>query len=180
MKKAYLYFLLPLIGLLAFGAFYWQFSASYEQRQEERAAVERQKKEAKLQEDARNREKAVFEAKAAQDKRKAEKAAKEARDAKDRDDRDLANQARRKAQADADKLEIQVKSLAKEIEETKKEIKEIEENKARAIAEEKFLKEYIKMAEANRASLLSIVEKIDAADKAAEAAAKEAAAAKKK
>jgi hypothetical protein len=180
MKKAYLYFLIPLLGLAAFGAVYWQFSSGYEQRQEQRARAERQKKEAKLQEDARNREKAVMEAKEAQEKRRAEKAAKEARDTKDKEDRELAKQALRKAQIDSDKLDGQVRRLTKEIDETKKEIAKIEDEKTRSVSEEKFLKEYVKQAEANRANLLAVVEKIDAADKAAEAAAKEAAAAAKK
>lgn len=182
MKKAYLYFLVPLVGLALFGAVYWQFSSGYEKRQEERAAAERAKKEAKVQEENRNRLKAVEEAKIAQDKRKAEKAAREARDAKDKEDRELANQARRKAQADAEKIESQAKRLGKEIEEAKKENQQIEETKARSIADETFLRTYIKQVEANRASLMTVVEKIEAADKAAELRAKEeaAAAAKKK
>jgi preprotein translocase subunit SecF len=182
MKKAYLYFLVPLVGLALFGAVYWQFSSGYEKRQEERMAAERQKKDAKVQEENRNRMKAVEEAKIAQDKRKAEKAVKEARDTKDKEDRELAVQARRKAQNDTEKLESQSKRIAKEIEEAKKEIQVIEETKARSIADETFLKTYIKQVESNRAGLLTVVEKIEAADKAAEARAKEeaAAAAKKK
>lgn len=182
MKKAYLYFLVPLVGLVLFGAVYWQFSNGYEKRQEDRATADRQKKEAKIQEENRNRLKAVEEAKIAQDKRKAEKAAKEARDTKDKEDREIAKSARDKSRADADKIESQAKRLGKEIEEAKKEIQQIEETKARSVADETFLKIYIKQVEANRASLLTVVEKIDAADKAAEARAKEeaAAAAKKK
>lgn len=180
MKKAYLYFLIPLLGLVAFGAVYYQFSSGYEQRQQQRIDADRKKKEAKLQQDAENRAKAVQEAKEAQEKRRAEKAAKEAREAKEKEDRDLARQALRKATADSDKLETQVKRLGKEIDETKKEIQKIEEEKTRSVSEENFLKEYVKKAEANRASLLTVVEKIDAADKAAEAAAKAAEAAAKK
>lgn len=176
MKKAYLYFLLPLVGLIAFGVFYWQFSSGYEQKQEKMKTEERAKKEAKLMEDAKNREKAAYEAIAAADKRKAAKAEKDAQEAKNQEDRLLANQARGKAQADAAKLEDQAKRLGKEIDERKKEIQKIEEDKARTLAEETFLKDYVKKAEANRTSLLVVVEKIDAADKAAEAAAKEAAA----
>lgn len=179
MKKTYLYFLIPLLGLIAFAVVYWQFSAGYEQRLEEKAAAVQKQKQAKLDQDNRDRERAVLEAKAAQDKRKAEKAAKEAREAQEKEDREAAKQALRKSQVDADKLETQVKRLGKEIEETKQVIGKIEDEKKRAIAEETFLKEYVKKTVANQANLLAVVEKIDAADKAAEAAQKAAEAAAK-
>ena len=160
MKKAYIYFLVPLVGLIAFGAVYWQFNAGYAQRQADRLAAERQKREAKLNEDQRNRERAVAEAKIAQDKRKAEKAAKDAQEAKDAEEHEAAVQARRKALNDADKAEGQVVRLKKEIGETNDEIKKIDEEKRRASAEIGFLKDFVKQQETNRLQLIGVLEKI--------------------
>lgn len=179
MKKAYLYFLFPLLGLIIFAVFYWQFSAGYEKRLEEKAAAVRKVKEDKLQQDNLDRQKAVLEAQKAQDERKAAKAAKEARELQEKEERALATQALRKAEIDADKLAAQVTRLGKEIEETKAQIAKIEDEKRRAVTEENFLKEYVKKTVGNQASLLAVVEKIDAADKAIEAAAKVAEAAAK-
>jgi hypothetical protein len=175
MKKAHIYFLLPLLGVLAFGGFYWRFSSGYEADLAQKAAVVKAAKEAKLAEDQRNREKAYMDAKENADRRKAEKAARDAKDAKDRDDRDIALAARVKARNDSDKLEGQVGRLKKDIEDTNKEIKIIEDDKRRSLAEEAFLKDFVKKAEANRAQLSTVLEKIAAADKAAEDAAKAAA-----
>jgi serine phosphatase RsbU (regulator of sigma subunit) len=177
MKKAYVYFLVPLVGLALFGGLYWQFSSGYEKRLEEKAAVAKKNVEDKLLKEAHDREKAVNDALAAQTKRKAEKAAKEAQKAKEDEEREAATQVYRKTVTEADKLEVQVKRLTKELDDTKAEIAKIEEDKRRFVADAAFLKEYVKKAEANRASLTTVLEKIAAADKAAEDAAKAAAAA---
>ena len=175
MKKTYLYFLLPLVGLALFGVVYYQFSKDYEVNAEKREAAARATKEAQVEEENRNRTKAMDEALAAKKKRDAEKEARAARDAKDKEDRELAEQNRRKAQNDADKLEAQAKRIAGEIELAKKEIQKTEEEKAKLVTEETFLKDYVKQVVSNRANLQAVVEKIDAADKAIEAAAREAA-----
>src|SRR3954466_491769 len=137
MKKAYLYFLIPLVGLALFGAVYWNFASKFEENQARAEAEVRKKKQDQVDQLNRDREKALTEAKIAQDKRKAEKAAREARDAKDKEDRELAEQARRKAAKDADKLEEQAKRLAGDIEIAKKENEKIEADKAHLLAEEK-------------------------------------------
>ena len=59
MKKSYIYFLVPLIGLIAFGAVYWNFSAGYEAELAEKARIQREAKEEKLRDEAKNREKAI-------------------------------------------------------------------------------------------------------------------------
>jgi colicin import membrane protein len=173
MKKAYLYFLLPLVGLALFGAVYYQFSRTYEQKAEAREAAVRAKRDAQVEEENRNRTKAMEEAIAAKKKRDAEKEVRLAREAKDKEDRELAEQNLRKARADADKLEAQAKRIAGEIELAKKELQKTEEDKAKLVNEEAFLKDYVKQVVSNRANLQAVVEKIDAADKAIEAAAKE-------
>ena len=59
MKKSYIYFLVPLIGLIAFGALYWNFSEGYEAELAERERIIRVEKEEKLKAEAKNREKAI-------------------------------------------------------------------------------------------------------------------------
>ena len=62
MKKSYIYFLVPLIGLIAFGALYWNFSQGYEAELAERERIVRVQKEEKLKAEAKNREKAIKDA----------------------------------------------------------------------------------------------------------------------
>jgi len=113
MKKNYIYFLAPLVGLLIFGAVYWNFSKGLAAREAARIAAEKQKKEDKLRKQARDNEQAIKEALAAQAKRKAEREAKEAKDKADKEARALAVEARDKADRDARKLTQQVERLEK-------------------------------------------------------------------
>ncbi|MCR6656056.1 MAG: hypothetical protein NVV63_09610 [Opitutus sp.] len=70
MKKTYVYFLVPLIGLIAFGAVYWNFNSEFEAKEEAKKAAIRKAKEDKLREEAKNREIAIKDALAAQERRK--------------------------------------------------------------------------------------------------------------
>lgn len=178
MKKSYIYFLVPLIGLIAFGAVYWNFSAGYEAKLADKARVQREAKEAKLREEAKNREKAIADALEAQERRKIEKAEKEAKQKADEETRALAIEAQRKAERDQQKLANQVERLEKEIKVEKEAIAKLEEDRKRAMEEENFLKTYVKQAEANTKSLTEVLDKIVAADAARAAA--EAQAAKSK
>lgn len=178
MKKSYIYFLVPLIGLIAFGAVYWNFSQGYEAKIAEKARLVRVAKEEKLKAEAQNREKAIKDAIAAQDRRKAEKAEKEAKEKADQEARQLALEARDKANRDQLKLAQQIERLEKDIKVEKEAIAKLEEDRKRAADEEQFLKTYVKQAEANTKSLTEVLDKINAADAARAAA--EALAAKSK
>lgn len=178
MKKSYIYFLVPLIGLIAFGALYWNFSQGYEAKIAEKARLVRVEKEEKLKTEAKNREKAIKDAIEAQERRKAEKAEKEAKEKADQEARQLALEARDKANRDQLKLAQQIERLEKDIKVEKEAIAKLEEDRKRAADEEQFLKTYVKQAEANTKSLTEVLEKINAADAARAAA--EALAAKSK
>jgi len=178
MKKSYVYFLVPLIGLCAFGALYWNFSAGYEAELARKARVVREAKDEKLRVEARNRETAIKDALLAQERRKLEKATKEAKEKADQDARQLAVEARDKANREQMKLAQQVDRLEKDIKVEKEAIAKIEEERKRAVDEEAFLKTYVKQAEANTKSLTEVLDKITAAD-AARAAADAVAAANK-
>lgn len=178
MKKTYIYFLFPLVGLIAFGALYWNFSQGYEAELAERERIIRVEKEEKLKAEAKNREKAIKDAIAAQERRKQEKAEKEAKDKADQEARQLALEARDKANRDQLKLAQQIERLEKDIKVEKEAIAKLEEERKRAADEEQFLKTYVKQAEANTKSLTEVLDKIIAADAARAAA--EALAAKSK
>ena len=178
MKKSYIYFLVPLIGLIAFGALYWNFSQGYEAKIAEKARLVRVEKEEKLKTEAKNREKAIKDAIEAQERRKAEKAAKEAKEQANQEARQLALEARDKANRDQLKLAQQIERLEKDVKVEEAAIAKLEEDRKRAADEEQFLKTYVKQAEANTKSLTEVLEKINAADAARAAA--EALAAKSK
>jgi colicin import membrane protein len=179
MKKTYVYFLVPILGLVAFAAVYWNFNRTYEAKLADRQRVIREQKEEKLRLEAKSREKAIQDALAAQEKRKAEKAAKEAKDQKDQEERQAAIEASRKADRDQQKLSLQVKSLQEQIKTEKDAIAKIQEEQKLAIEEQAFLKNYVKQAQSNQKSLNEVIDKIVAAD-AAKAAADALAAAKAK
>lgn len=179
MKKTYVYFLVPIVGLIAFAAVYWNFNRTYEAKLNERQRVIREQKEEKLRAEAKNREKAIQDALAAQEKRKAEKAAKEAKEQKQQEERQAAVEASRKADRDQQKLAQQVKVLEGEIKTEKETIAKIQEDQKLALEEQAFLKNYVKQAQANQKSLSEVIDKIVAAD-AARAAAEALAAAKAK
>ena len=73
MKKTYVYFLVPLIGLIAFGALYWNFSSEYEAREAAKKAAIRQERDEKLAKEAKDLELAIKDALASQERRKIEK-----------------------------------------------------------------------------------------------------------
>lgn len=178
MKKSYVYFLVPLLGLIAFGAVYWNFDAQYAEKEAAKQAAVRKGKEDKLAAEAKNREQAIKDALAAQERRKVERAAKEAKDKADQEARQLAIEARDKAHRDQLKLEQQRDRLLKDIKVEEELIAKLGEEHKHAIDEQKFLKEYVQQAEANTKSLASVLDRIAAAEAARAAA--EAAAAKAK
>lgn len=175
MKKSYVYFIAPLVGLGLFAGVYWKYASTYDARLEAAATAQRKIKEGKIHDENMLKKKAVEDAIAAQDRRKQEKALKEAKDQEDRDRRDHSVQARNKAKEDSRKFSDQVKRLDRDVEENKKEMAKIEEDKKHSVDEQAFLREYVKKAEANQKSLGIVLEKIAAADKAAEEAARAAA-----
>ena len=180
MKKTYVYFLVPLLGLIIFGAVYWNFNAGYEAKEAAKKAAVEQTKRAKLEKEAKDREIAIKDALAAQEKRKQEKAAKEAKDKADRDARQAALEARDKANRDQARLETQMHRLEADVKTEQDAIAKLQADKEEAVKQYNFLKDYVKQAQANTKQLYQVVEKIAAADAAKAAADAAAAAAKAK
>ena len=174
MKKSYLYFIAPILGVIIFAAVYWQYASTHEAKLEAAAKQRRIEREQKIAKENELKKEAVTAALKAQEERKKAKAEKEARDAKEKEDREKAIQARSKAREDSRKFADQVVRLKKEIDDNKKEIADIEADKKRSTDEMAFLREYVKKAEANTQSLRAVLDRIEAADKAAADAAKAA------
>ena len=179
MKKSYLYFIVPLILTAIFGVYYWRYASVYEDRIAKIEAEHKAELEKKRQDEAKAREKAIADAQAQTEKRKKEKAEKEARDAQEREERERAAQERNKAHEESRKFADRVKALQKEVVENKAEIAKIQESQKTLVDEEKFLRDYVKQADAVTQGLTTVIEKIDAADKARADAERAAAAAKK-
>ncbi|HND61602.1 MAG TPA: hypothetical protein PLB90_09000 [Opitutaceae bacterium] len=176
MKKSFVYVLAPIVGLIIFGAVYWNFSSTYEANEAAKALKVKQDKEAKALAQARANEQAIREANAGVLRRKAEREAKEAKEKKDRELRVAANDAKEKAYTDKEKFAKQVSRLESDIKIEKDAISKLEEERKRLVEEQAFLRVYVKQAEDNVKSLSTVIDKIAAADAARAAA--EAAAAK--
>jgi hypothetical protein len=179
MKKSLIYVLAPLIGLIIFGAIYWNFSAGYEAKEAAKAAVIRQARDAKVLEQARANEAAIKAANEGVAKRRAEREAKEAKDKRDHEARQAAVDARDKANTDRIKFNSQVTRLENDIKTEKDAITKLEDEKKKLTDELAFLRVYVKQADDNVKTLKTVLDKIAAAD-AARAAADAAAAAAEK
>jgi len=177
MKKTYVYFLVPLVGLVIFGAIYWNFSSGYDKHLQDLADAAKEAKQKKLEQSNQEKKKAYDEAVASSEHRKQEKAAKEKKDAEDAEAREQAMEARSKAQRDAFSLTQKIDRLTKDVEAAKKEIADIQDEKTKAIAEQAHLRTLVQMAQENAKGMQAVLQKIKDADDAAIAAAKAAAAA---
>lgn len=166
MKKTKIYFLVPILALVLFGGYYWNFRSQYQAHQAEIIATAKAKKEEKLREDEQARERAIKDAIDAQTQRKKERAERLALEQKQRDDRESADLDRDKAAQEADKLARQVEKLTKDVDDAKKEIAKLDADNQRQVDEISFLGEYVKKAEDNRSSLGQVLTKIQAADDA--------------
>jgi hypothetical protein len=177
MKKNKLYFVIPIIALVAFSAYYWNFSSQYEANEAAKVAAEKQVKLAKLEAEAVAREAAIHDALEAQKVRKAERVARDAKERQQKDDKENARLGAEKADQEAQKLERQTEKLEKDVAATKEEIAKIETEKTRSTEELAFVKQYTVTAKENQAKLADVLSKIQEADAAVARAAAAAAAA---
>jgi len=177
MKRTKVYFLVPIVALVLFYAYYWNFMSDYDAKQAAAAAVVKAKRIERLNVEAQMREKAIQEAIDEQKIRKQQKIDRDALERKQKDDKENAILIRDKADQDAQKLGRQVDRLQIEVKTAKEEIERIETENKRALEQEAFLKTYVTAAVENRDKLTQVLTKIDAAEKAAAKAALEAAAA---
>ncbi len=177
MNKVYI--IVPIILLAVFSGFYISFAKGYEAKiAAQEAKVEADKKE-KARQEVLNREKAIQVAIEAQAKRKQEREARERLEEQKRNDRQAAEDRRERAFSDQNRLADQKRRLEKDLAEVNEEVKKVEAEKTNLLAEQEFLKNYVKQAEANVKYYYDLLDKITQAEKARADAAAAAAAAKK-
>jgi colicin import membrane protein len=178
MKKSYIYMLVPVCGVILFSLFYIPFARNYDKHAADvlhEEAVERQKK---ADADAEARRDASIEANKNAELRRIERERKAAREKAEQDALNAAEAAAEKAHDDKQKFEDEVTDLTKQIKVEQTAIAAVERDKEDTLKEQDFLKTYVQQAEANRQNILSVLEKLAAAEKArADEAARKAAAA---
>lgn len=178
MKKAY--FLVPLIGVIVFAFFYWTALKDITANDLAQKRHAEEAKQKKAQDEMVAHEKAYKDAVAQAERRKKEKADREAKDQADREAREALLAERQKAFNDQEKLTRQIERQNKDIAVEKEEINKVEEQKKAFLSEQEFLKAYVKQAQDNQKGLEDVLNKIAAAEKAVQDAAKAAATAKAK
>jgi hypothetical protein len=177
MKKNYIYILVPICGLIIFSMFYIPFARHYEELQALKHHQELLDRQAKADAEAEARRQASIEANLNAERRKAEREARAARDQAEQNALDAAAAADTKAFNDKQKYEAEVTELKKEIKVEQAALATLATEKEDALKEQDFLKTYVQQAEINRQNILSLLEKLAAAEKArADEAARKAAA----
>jgi hypothetical protein len=175
MKKAYIFG--PLIGVLIFAFFYWNFTKEFAVKEQQKVADAKAAREASLKKEAADRKVAIDAALVLQAQRKKDKSEREAKDVADKEYRLKITDDRDRAFREQERLSKQAERLAKEVDTEKAAIAEIEKQKAFAVGEEGFLRQYVGQADANAKSLEGVLKAIQDADNARVAAAAAAAAA---
>ena len=174
MNKAYIIW--PLVGLLVFGAFYWNFNQGYVEREKEKARLEKVQKEERIRQDLERRKKAIEDATIAQQARHEARVAKEKKDQEANDLRAKLEERQQKAFDEVNRhLRPQLDRQKNEANAVKGEIAQLDLQKKQYVDEEAFIRKYTHQAEANLKTYYDLLEKIKAAEEAhalAEAAAK--------
>jgi hypothetical protein len=163
MKKLYVIF--PLIGVLVFGAFFWNFNSEIESREAAKKEAQRVEREGKQRADLEAKRKAIEEAIALQEKRKVEKADRQKRDEEEKQMQLDLKDASDRARDERDRVLRRVDQLKTEIGFEVATIKKIAEEKANLALEDQYLLNYVKLAEGNKATLEEVLTKIEKVDK---------------
>jgi hypothetical protein len=176
MNKIYL--IAPLVGMIAFGAYFYSFNSEYQAKQAAIKAEAAAKVKAKQEAEIKAREQAIKDAIETAAKRKKEREEKEAAEELKKKQRQELEDKRQLAFEERRKLRDQVERLKKDVQAVKDEIAKIEEERKRHLGEQDFLRTYVKQATANQKYYYDLLDKIAAAEKAkaeADAAAAKAA-----
>jgi hypothetical protein len=174
MNKAYIIW--PLLGLVVFGAVYWNFNQGFVEREKQKLVLAQKEKDERIRQDIDRRRAAAEAAIKAQQERTALRHAKEEQEQKANDIRNNLMERRQHAFDDVNRhLRPQLDRLKAEADSVKGEISQLELQKKQFVDEEAFIRKYTRAAEGNVKTYYDLLEKIQAAEKAhadAEAAAK--------
>ncbi|HEY4301636.1 MAG TPA: hypothetical protein VGM73_12230 [Candidatus Didemnitutus sp.] len=171
-----IYILVPLIALLIFGGFYYNFEKNFEAHVAERKAAEEKATKERVAAENATREKAFQDAIKAAEARKIEREKIAKLKEKKKQDRLDAEDHRQHTFDERNRLRDQVKRQKNDLDVVKAEIAKLDEQKAQSTKELTFLHEFVTKAESNQKYYYDLLDRIAAAD-AARAAAEAAAAA---
>lgn len=165
-----IYIIVPLLGCLLFGAYFWNFNTEYKEIEAKKKAAAVKAIKDKLIEDEKNRVIAYQNAIKAQEQRKKEKEERERIEEEKKKNRQDHEDRRERAFNERKKFREQVERLKKEVAAVEEDITKIEAEKKSHQDELVFLKDYVRQAESNVKYYYDLLEKIDAAEKARAAA----------
>jgi len=175
MNKAYIIW--PLIGLLVFGAFYWNFDQGWKIREHDKAVQAEKDKQDRIRADLERRKKAIEDAAKAQEERKRLRLEKEKKDQEEADARSALLERRQHAYDEVNRhLLPQLDRQKADADSVKGEIAQLDLQKKQFEDEAANIRTYTRQAEANVKTYYDLLEKLKAAEDAREKA--EAAAAK--
>jgi hypothetical protein len=166
------YFIAPLVALLAFIGVYTAHRGELKEREAEKAAASLAAQKAKLDIEQAQRRAAMAEAIKAAEQRKIEKAAKEAREQAEKEARQLALDAREKAYRDQEKSARLIERLKKDLEAEQAALAKIVTEQRAAESEKAFLQEFVVKAQTNVQALQTLIAKLDTSAPAPTPAAK--------
>jgi len=173
MKKVHVLF--PLIAMILFGGYWWNYNKQYEAEQEAKKERDRQALVDKREKEAQDRELAIKLAIEKQAEQRRERELREAKRQKEREERQAARETRERADRERQKLRRQAELLDQDIVKETEAVTKLEERKQYLLAEERFLQEYVRQAESNEGGITEVIQRIAAAEAARAAAAAEAA-----
>jgi type IV secretory pathway VirB10-like protein len=175
-----LYLIVPVIGVILFSAYYWNFNKEHVAKEEAKKAQVAAQLRQKQIADQEARAKAYEEAIKAQEQRKREREERERVEEEKKKLRQDLEDRRERVFTERKRAKDYVERMKKEVAAVEEELKKIEVEKKSLQDEQAFLKTYVKQAQSNVKYYYDLLDKIEAAEKARLEAERAAAAAAKK
>jgi len=169
MKKAYIF--VPIIGALIFAGIYWNFRSNYASVERAKVQAAQKVKDDKQAKEVADRKKAYEDAIAQQERRKKEKEEKETKDRGDREARQSLVDLRDRSFREQERQSRQVARLKDERKAEKEGVDDLQTQIKGHQSEIAAQQTYVTQAQANEKNFEQVLTKIEAVDKAAEAAA---------
>ena len=155
------YFLAPLLALLAFSGVYASYRSGFKERELARVVQAEADLKAKNEAEQAARKAAMADAIRAAEQRKAEKLAREEKEKAEKEARQLAIDARDKAYREQEKSARQIERVKKEIETEQAALATLAAARKEAEAEKAFLVDFVAKAQANVQALQALLTKLN-------------------
>jgi len=157
------YFGFPLIALVAFALFFWQFNRRHEAELAREAAAVKEERAAELRQQMQARLEAAQAAKKTADENRRVREEEKAREEAERVARQEAIARRDDVASNLAKSRRLLDAARSDLTAEEERLKKIRDENSFLLAEKTFLTDYIKRAEGNATRMLALVEKIDTA-----------------